>query len=139
MQFIDVRDLTAWLLRNGDAGTQGLYNLTGPATPLTMGGFLDAARQALNGTATLRWADEDWLLSEGVVPWRELPVWLSRTDAGLHQVSITQALATGLVCRPLVQTILDTMAWATPVAAPAGVGMAPEREADLLSRTPSAL
>lgn len=126
-------------MRNGDAGTHGLYNLTGPATPLTMGEFLDAARQALNATTKLRWADEDWLLSEGVAPWSELPVWLPRTDAGLHQVSITQALATGLVCRPLAQTILDTMVWATTVAPAAGVGMAPEREADLLSRLQPAL
>ena len=138
VQFIDVRDLAAWLLHHAEAGTQGIFNLTGPATPLTMGELLDTARAKLNPAATLRWVDEAWLLGEGVKPWSELPIWLPPDSAALHQIDIGRALATGLSCRPLAQTLADTAAWAAGRALPAGTGLSPQREGDLLARAPAA-
>ena len=55
VQFIDVRDLAAWLLRSAGTSASGPFNLTGPLEPMTMGDFLEAARQALNPTARLCW------------------------------------------------------------------------------------
>ena len=125
-------------------------DLTGPAQPLTMGGSLDTALSALNPAARLQWVDEQFLLDQGVAPWSDLPVWLPTAQAGLHTVNISRALATGLNCRPLRDTLLDTAAWAdqqaaaTPAATAApgparpAVGLSSEREAALLDGTPKA-
>jgi len=134
VQFIDARDAAAWLLRQAEQQTTGVFNLTGPAAPLTMGGFLDTACAVLRPETRPLWASEDFLLQQGVTPWADLPVWVPRSEAGLHEVDITRALQTGLACRPLAQTVADTAAWAVAHDGPhAGVGLAPEREAALLA------
>jgi 2'-hydroxyisoflavone reductase len=46
LQFIDARDAAALMLRAAQAARCETMNFTGPATPLTMGGFFDAARAA---------------------------------------------------------------------------------------------
>ena len=148
VQFIDARDAAAWMLRQASAGVTGVFNLTGPAQPLTIGGLLLAARDTLNPAARLQWVDEEFLLDAGVAPWSDLPVWLPRAQAGLHGVNIKRALATGLQCRPLAVTLSDTARWlqdsaispevavaaTASAASPArpAVGLAPEREAELL-------
>lgn len=134
VQFIDGRDLAAWLLRQAEGATTGTFNLTGPLQPQTMGTCFDAMRRTLSPEATLTWAGEDFLLGHGVAPWTELPLWVPRAEAGLHAVNIARAIATGLQCRPLADTLRDTLAWAR--AEPrehAGIGLAPERERELLA------
>jgi 2'-hydroxyisoflavone reductase len=134
VQFIDARDAAAWLLRQAESRTTGTFNLTGPAMPLTMGEFLATACSALPSPARPTWASEDFLLQQGVAPWSDLPVWVARGEAGLHEVDISRALRTGLVCRPLAETVVDTHVWAAAHDGDhAGVGLAPAREAALLS------
>ena len=141
VQCIDARDAAAWLLHQAEACTSGACNLTGPEAPLTMADFLATAQQALAPGARLCWIDEDFLLTQGVAPWSDLPVWLPGASSGLHRTDIGRALATGLQCRPLAQTLADTAAWAAeqggmPAPLPGApqrpaVGLAPEREAAL--------
>jgi 2'-hydroxyisoflavone reductase len=141
VQFIDARDAAAWLLRQAQAGTTGVFNLSGPAAALSMGGFLESARLALNPAAHLRWANEAFLLAAGVAPWTDLPLWLTGEDVGGNAVSLARALASGLVCRPLAETLHDTLAWlrslpppgAGVAGAPASAGITREREAELLA------
>jgi 2'-hydroxyisoflavone reductase len=143
VQFIDVRDLAAWHLRQAELGATGICNVTGPEEPLTMGAFIDALRATLQPAARPLWVGEDFLLAQGVAPWSDLPVWLPRAQAALHQTNIDRALLAGLHCRPLAQTLADTAAWAgsAPTVVPAApgaparppVGLAPEREAALLA------
>ncbi len=143
VQFIDARDLAAWHLRQAESGHTGIFNLTGPAEPLTLNGLFDTLRTVLSPQARPTWVDEAFLLAQGVAPWSDLPVWLPRAQAALHEVSITRALATGLAIRPLAQTIADTAAWLREAPLQAsdgvqrpGVGLSPEREAALLAARP---
>lgn len=135
VQFIDARDLAAWLLRQADAGTTGTFNLTGPTAPLTVGAWLATTQRVLNAAAQPVWMDEAFLLAQGVAPWADLPVWLPKADAGLHAVSLARALATGLATRPLEETLVDTLAWARAAQDPdrPGTGLTREREADLFA------
>lgn len=135
VQFIDVRDLAAWLLRQAAAGTTGSFNVTGPVAPLTIGDWLATAVRVLNPAARLTWMDEAFLLEQGIAPWADLPVWLPASDAGLHAVNIDRALATGLQTRPLGDTLVDTLAWARAANDPdrAGIGLTREREAALFA------
>ncbi len=147
VQFIDARDLAGWMLDEAGRGGSGAVNLTGPATPLTMRGFLDTACATLNPAATLAWRDEQALLAAGVAPWMELPLWLPAAQASLHKASIERALARGLHTRPLAHTLADTAAWLAtlpgadavmPPPLPGGPprpqpGLDPAREAVLLA------
>lgn len=140
VQFIDARDAAAWLLLQAERGTTGIFNLTGPATGTTMGQVLATAAKALGCSVALTWADEAFLLAQGVAPWTGLPLWLPAAAAGMHQIDIDRALDSGLQCRPLAQTVLDTATWATKAPPPVlggpmrpQVGLAPEREAALLA------
>ena len=141
VQFIDARDVAAWMLKQATAQTQhGVFNLNGPDSPLTMGGFLAGLKSAFASDAQLTWADEAFVLGQGVRPWSDLPVWLPRGSAAMHEVDCSRARASGLVCRPLLQTAQDTAAWLSErmkltalggLSLP-GVGLTPEREAELL-------
>jgi 2'-hydroxyisoflavone reductase len=138
VQFIDARDCAAWLLLQATRGTTGTFNLTGPNTALTMADLLRMAQQTLGNDAPLQWLTEAFLLTHGVTPWTELPLWLPQESAGLHHTNIRRALASGLQCRPLSQTIADTAAWVISeishggAANKPGIGITAEREAALL-------
>jgi nucleoside-diphosphate-sugar epimerase len=148
VQLIDARDLAEWIVRMVEAGACGVYNATGPATPLTFGAMLEQIAAATSGHAEVVWVEEDRLAEAGVAPWDELPLWLDLNRnpdfRGFLAAGIGRALAAGLSFRPLQDTVLDTLAWARerpgPPARPEGAmlppqaGLSSEREAELLAR-----
>ena len=112
LQFVDARDLGAWLVLAGLERTGGVFNATGPAEPLTLGGALERIAAAVGSDARLVWTAEQRILDAGVQPWMELPLWLPGTDAdGLMRGKIGRALAAALAFRPLEETARDTLAW----------------------------
>jgi nucleoside-diphosphate-sugar epimerase len=50
VQLIDARDLAEWIVRMVEDGAAGVYNATGPATPLTFGAMLERIRSAADPT-----------------------------------------------------------------------------------------
>jgi 2'-hydroxyisoflavone reductase len=136
VQFIDARDIAAWtLLQAQRGGAGGVYNLNGPTQPLTMGTFLQTAKDVLEPRAKLVWVDEGFLRDHSVAAWSDLPVWLPTESSAMHRTPTAKAQATGLMCRPLSETLTDTLAWCRATQDPArpGVGLAAEREASLLA------
>lgn len=138
VQFIDARDLAEWTIRMAERGATGVYNATGPATPLTVGGMLEGIKTALASKATFTWVPAKFLEAQKVSPWSDMPVWVPPTgeDGGLGAVSIQHALDKGLTFRPLAETARDTLAWfkAQPKARQEKLkaGLMPEREAEVL-------
>src|SRR5207302_3812651 len=51
VQFVDARDLAAWLVRLALEGPDGVFNATGPAEPLAFSELLERARAALGSGA----------------------------------------------------------------------------------------
>ena len=79
------------------------------------------------------WLDEEFLLAQGVRPYMELPLWLP--DAARGHFDVDQALAKGLACRPVIETIRDTLNWHLEQRGPQHkwrAGMKAERERELL-------
>lgn len=132
VQFIDGRDLASWSLDLLERGATGTYNASGPAAPLAFGGFLDACRAALGAPASFVWPDAAFLDAAGVAPWTQLPLYAGEDGRGLNQVALDRALAAGLRLRPVGETCADTARWAGDAPLPAGVGLEPAREVDLL-------
>ena len=139
VQFIDARDLAEWTIRMAEQGATGIYNATGPAEPLTMGGMLEGIKAGLKSEAKFTWVPADFLEKEKVAPWSDMPVWVPPTgeDGGLATTSIKKALAHGLTFRPLAVTARDTVAWfkAQPPERQAKLkaGLTKEREAEVLA------
>jgi 2'-hydroxyisoflavone reductase len=112
VQFVDVRDLGAWLVQLAEHGPGGSFNATGPAEPLTLQELLQRATAAVGSDATLRWVDSDRLLEAEVGPWTELPLWLPGDDhAGMMRADIRRAVDAGLRFRPVEETTRDTLDW----------------------------
>lgn len=137
VQLIDVRDLAEWIVRAVEERLAGRFNATGPAEPLPMAALLDACRRVSGSDARFVWVDERFLLARGVAPWTELPLWVPETPdrAGFLAVDCRRAIAAGLTFRPVDETVRATLAWdreRAPGSVPPGVGLAPEREEELL-------
>jgi len=112
VQFVDARDLAAWLVKLALAGPGGTFNATGPAEPLTFGELLERAAAAIGSDANVVWADEQTLIDAGIEGWTELPLWLPGDDyAGMAQADTRRAREAGLTFRPLEETVVDTLAW----------------------------
>lgn len=137
IQFIDVRDLAAWVLKVAEAQERGVFNATGPAERLTMQAFLDTCEQAVREDCQFVWMDDAALVKAGVQPWSELPLWIPDSDrdfTGVMRVDRRKAIDAGLTSRPVVKTIIDTLAWdrTRDPAMPRNAGLASDRETELL-------
>ena len=114
IQVVDGRDLVAWVMGMIAKGQAGVFNVTGPAAPLSWGEMLAACQTAAANPAELTWVDDDFLLAQDARPWRDLPLWVPASDeemVGLYTVDCRRAIAAGLTFRPLAQTAADTLTW----------------------------
>ncbi|MGI5483114.1 NAD-dependent epimerase/dehydratase family protein [Streptomyces lavendofoliae] len=141
LQYIDVRDMARWLLDASEAGLSGPYDLVSEPGHTTMGELLDACVRVTGSDAELRWRDPEAVLGAGIEPWSGLPVWIPPGELyeAMHGADVSKALAAGLRCRPVGETVADTWAWLRGLggAAPLrtdrpAVGITPEQEAKAL-------
>ncbi|MSR41630.1 MAG: NAD-dependent epimerase/dehydratase family protein [Phycisphaerales bacterium] len=145
VQFIDVRDLAQFMLKLVEDGHTGTYIANGPAGPLSMEEMLAGMKASVSDSVEFVWADEAWLLEQGVDPWMGLPLWIpqGKENDGVGRANCAKAFAHGLQCRPLAQTSADTIAdfeagaAARPTTFAWGSGRAPSisrvREAELIA------
>jgi len=111
VQFIDVRDLAAFMLKLVEDGHLGTYIANGPQGTMTMEEMLHGIRATVSVPVEFRWADEEWLLGKEVAPWMGLPLWIPQAPetAGAGRANCARAFAHGLRCRPLAETARDTL------------------------------
>jgi 2'-hydroxyisoflavone reductase len=134
VQIIDGRDLTAWIVRLIEMRQSGVYNAVGPEYLLTMQHLLEECVATCNPSALLTWVSEEFLLSRGVTPWSELPVWVPEKEAAFDTTSNAKAIAAGLRFRPLSDIMRDTLTWSSTRSASHAwrAGLNAERESELL-------
>ncbi len=111
VQFIDVRDLAAFMIHLVESGRRGTYDAAGPATSMTAPAFYRLAVEALHAAVTLVRVDDYAFLKEhGIVeaiPW----AYLAGNDYGMMSIRNAHAVAAGLAFRPVGETVRDTLAW----------------------------
>lgn len=138
-QYIDVRDLAAWIVRLAEERTAGTFNAITPSGERTMGGLLDACKAASGSDARFTWADADFLAANGVAAWGDMPAWIpARGDyAAFGRRSSARAIAAGLTFRDDLTTCTDTLAWWAKLdearRSKLRAGITPEREAAALA------
>ncbi|MFJ9718204.1 NAD-dependent epimerase/dehydratase family protein [Streptomyces sp. NPDC101213] len=144
LQYVDVRDLAEWVLGAVERELSGPFNLMSPQGHATMGELLEACVRATGGPAELRWTAPETVLAAGIEPWTQLPVWVppgSDLHDALHAADVSRALATGLSCRPVGETVADTWRWLREIGGEAPQrpdrtrkGLDPEVEARVLAK-----
>jgi 2'-hydroxyisoflavone reductase len=133
VQFIDVRDLSAWIIRLVEQEVVGTLHASG--SDYTMEEVAQACKQVNPHGVTCKWVTEEFLVVNGVGEWMELPLWIqSDSLVGMFSLDNTKAFANGLKTRPLIETVQDTLAWDQSRSATTSraAGMDPAREAELL-------
>jgi 2'-hydroxyisoflavone reductase len=134
VQFVDVRDLGQWIVHVTERAASGVFNATGETITFEQ---LLAECQAVSGPAEIVWVPSERLVQAGVGEWMELPLWIVSPEySATHLADVSKAVEAGLRFRPLAETIADTLAWDAEREWPRaeGVGLAPEREQELLAR-----
>lgn len=112
MQFIDSRDLAAWLLHICENKVTGTYNAAGPNPAITFGELLAISKEVSKADTTFTWVPMEFIENTSP-PNRGFSIWIPQDgeEAGMATVSIERALKAGLKCRPVRETVRDTIAW----------------------------
>jgi 2'-hydroxyisoflavone reductase len=138
-QIIDARDLSEFVVHCCEQETIGTFNVTGPASYLSIAEMLGGIRASMVTDAHLTFVDADFLAEQKVRAWSDMPVWIPPRGetAGFMRRSIARALAAGLTFRPLADTARDTLTYyhAQPADRQAALraGMEPAREKEILA------
>jgi 2'-hydroxyisoflavone reductase len=140
VQFIDVRDLAEWTIRVAEQRATGVFNATGPASPITMRQMLAGIAQGIEVDPKLVWAAADVLKANNVSAWSDMPVWIPGQGKtfGFHRRDFSRAIAEGLTYRALPITATDTLTWFRTLPSEGQgklrAGLTSEREAELLAK-----
>jgi 2'-hydroxyisoflavone reductase len=128
VQFVDVRDLGAWLVDLCQRRESGTFNAT--RRGVTWAELVASATAVTGSGAEPAWIPDEFLIEQGVGEWMELPMWLADPDwVGMNQADVSRAQAAGLTHRPLEDTIRATLDEAETTEE---AGMKRERERELI-------
>jgi 2'-hydroxyisoflavone reductase len=126
VQFIDVRDLGAWIVHLCERRDEGPFNAVN--RDVTWASLLETCRAVSGNDSQFVWIDEEFLIEQEVGQWMELPMWLHE-DVGIHATDASRAIGAGLTFRSLDETIRGTLDHAETTEA---AGLDPSREAELI-------
>ena len=139
-QFIDVRDVTHFMVRCLEDGIIGVYNTTGPEAPLSVSEMLFGIRAVTTSAVRFTWVDAQFLAEHGVRGFSDMPLWYPPVGrrAGFFRMNSDKARAKGLTYRPLAVTAAETLEWwqsepAERRSSAMRAGITAEREAELLA------
>lgn len=136
-QFVDVRDLVAFMVKVVEEKRGETFNVAGPKERLTFAHFLDEARKAVGPDARLTWIEDyEFLTAQKLTfacPWGMA----LGDDLGQMSINNNRAVAAGLTFRPIGETVKDTLVWwqTLPVdrREKNRFVLKPEREAEILA------
>ena len=137
IQWIDVRDLAAFIVDAIEQTLSAEVNAVGPARPAQLAELFESCAAASDVPLRTIPVDVPTLLENGITGWIDLPVWAPRGQGhdGIAHVDPALAIRMGLRHRPLAETVADTLRWAQHARGdePLNAGLTPEREAELLA------
>jgi 2'-hydroxyisoflavone reductase len=141
VQVIDVRDLTTFMMHLVQSRTQGVFNADSPPRAFTMGEIIGASQHAAPAAGTkVTWVPEDFLAAHWKADDLDLPPWspMKGAEAGASLTAVTRATRAGLRCRPLADTVRDTLAWFQTLPADRQAklhaGLDPKKESETLQQ-----
>ncbi|HYJ61528.1 MAG TPA: NAD-dependent epimerase/dehydratase family protein, partial [Actinomycetota bacterium] len=138
MQWIDARDLAAFLLHLVETDTAGTFSAIDAPGRYTLASLLETSARVAGAATTPVWVDADFVRTHELVGTEDGPdpfPMITPEEPHAHEVSDARARAAGLGTRSLDDTVRDTLAWDDERGAPwpMSAGLTPEREAELLA------
>ncbi|MBT8079271.1 MAG: NAD-dependent epimerase/dehydratase family protein [Gammaproteobacteria bacterium] len=110
VQFVDVRDVARWIVDSAVQKRAGIYNTAAP--PIRFADFLNMSRIATESDAKLVWVPKDFLYSQDVEAFTQLPMWIPvNEDPGFFQISAKLAHDEGFETRPPQRTLTAAWRW----------------------------
>jgi 2'-hydroxyisoflavone reductase len=142
LQFVDARDLAAFVLHLCERGTPGTFNVATPPRRQTLGDVLTTSAAAADAALDVAWVDQAFVDRHGLVASEDggdpFPM-LSPEEPGGHLFDTSRAVGAGLTFRSLEATVADTLAWDRARGLPPlRAGLDPDREAALLAELDTA-
>ena len=143
LQWVDARDLAAFVLHLAEYATPGVFGVVDRAPTMTLGELITEAATAAGADTHVTWIDEVFISSafgggdpegdDSDDPHEAFPLWWPEAP-GFHAFDPAHAFEAGLSCRAPSETVRDTLAWdRARQQAPLLAGLSPEREQHLLA------
>jgi 2'-hydroxyisoflavone reductase len=139
LQWVDARDLAAFVLLLAEGATPGVFGVVDRAPTMTLGGLIHEAATAGGADPHVTWADGPFIersfagVEGGDDPHEAFPLWWPEAP-GFHAFDPSRAFEAGLMCRRPGNTVRDTLAWDRAREQHAMLaGLSPERERSLLA------
>jgi 2'-hydroxyisoflavone reductase len=111
VMLMDVRDLAAFNIHLLEREAGGIFNIAGPASPMTQEDFLHGLRFCTGAPVEFTWVDDYEFLKEHQIYFATPWVLLEGDDLGYTSINIDKALAHGLTFRSLAETHLAVRDW----------------------------
>jgi len=111
VQYIDVRDVSEWMIRLAEEKNAGTFNAAGPRKAQNMHDFVVEAATAFDVKSTFVKVDDYEFLKNQNVPY--LIPWIlpEENNYGSAKVNSDLAIKNGLTYRPLKQSMKDIHSW----------------------------
>jgi len=109
VQVVHGRDQGDFVVKATVDGLDGAFNTVGPSEAMTLRSMVEACVEAAGSDAELVWVDETLVAEQKAAFPLYIPSKANRD--GLFQASSTKAEAAGFRNRPILQTVVDTLAW----------------------------
>ncbi len=131
VQYIDVKDICAFVTHAAETGLSGGFNLIGPEKPMTMADYIAGIEKVTAANARLHWVDAKFIEAQDV----HIPMFVAVAEApGFFQVSNKKSMASGLKYRPFADTIRDILeSYPEDTKPDANGGPSLEKEQELLA------
>jgi 2'-hydroxyisoflavone reductase len=116
IQILDVRDLASWIVLAISTNTTGTFNAVPPIGRNSFHDLVTACQGAEDAATAARTypLTDEFLQTHGVEAFTDLPLWIpfsEKSFTGFMQIDGSKAEKAGLQCRPLNETVKETLAW----------------------------
>jgi 2'-hydroxyisoflavone reductase len=113
LQWIDARDLAAFVLHVCTSDVAGTFNIATPPRRHSLQELVETSAAAGGVPLDVAWCDDGFVREHGLVVTEEadpFPLVVPDEPNG-HLFDTSRAMAAGLTFRPLADTVADTLAW----------------------------
>jgi 2'-hydroxyisoflavone reductase len=114
LQWVDARDLAAFVLALAEGATPGVYGVVDRAPTMTLGGLIAETAAVAGADTRVAWVDDAFIAEafagEADDPHEAFPLWWPEAP-GFHAYDPSRAFEAGLTCRAPIETVRDTLAW----------------------------
>jgi 2'-hydroxyisoflavone reductase len=138
LQWIDARDLAAFVLLLCERDVGGTFGVATPPRRHTLGELLTTSAAAAGTPLEVAWVDDAFVRANDLVASEDggdpFPL-VTPDEPNAHLFDTSRAVATGLTFRSVDETVADTLAWDRERGVPPlEAGLDPAREAELLAK-----